>query len=273
MKSFVFINKQLSCWIKKASTAFIAIGLMSLFLISCGGAKNIVGTSTTPKMNKAEEYLAQQVFYKSFAGKAKMEITSNGENKEFTSNIKMTKDKDIWASIIAMGGIIEAARAYITPEKLKVLNKLEATYYDLNYEEGMALIDAQVPFADLQNILIGNRLMQHGEIVQEKETDSTLIIVLKENDVTETLEYRKSNGTLKQLFLESVKQNFQCTIDYDAYGPTTGKQPFAYNRNIKIYSNNKQTLIKMNFIKADLDMPFEVNFNIPSSYTKVRPKP
>lgn len=240
-----------------------------ILLSSCGGAKKSTESvvNTTKKM-KPEEYLAQQINYKTFSGKAQSQYENDNNSQGFTANIRMNKDKDIWASITALGGMIEAARAYITPQELKAINRLGKSYYQLSYEDGLALLQAQVSFKDLQNLIIGNPLMSDQKITSSSETDSLVKIIIMKDDITETLQYAKKTGTLQNIELNSDKRKFNCQINYSAYGPTTGKQPFAYNRIIRINNNGKTAILSLNFNKAELDIPVDVSFSIPSSYDK-----
>lgn len=217
---------------------------------------------------KPEEYISQQVHYKTFSGKAQMEYTSGDNSQQFSANIRMNKGKDVWASVIALGGLLEAARAYITPQELKAINKLERKYYRLAYTEGLALLQAEVSFDDLQNLIIGNPLMTGSKIEKSEETETQMTIYVSQDDLHEALVYDKKTGTLRQIDLSAPARGFSCRIQYNGYAPTTGKQPFAFKRAINITNKGKNIKLDMNFTKADLDMPVEMPFTIPSGYEK-----
>lgn len=258
---------QIKSTVRIIKTVFL-LGIVITFLASCGGAKHTTETVVNTKKMKPEEYLAQSINYKTFSGKAQMQYSGDGDSQDFTANIRMNKDKDIWASITALGGMIEAARAYITPQELKAINRLKRSYYQLSYEEGLSLLQAQVSFEDLQNLIVGNPLMSDNKITSDSETENEVKIVVTKDDIKETLLYDKKTGTLQSIELNSDARAFQCIIKYSAYGPTTGKQPFAYNRILDITNKGKKVQLTMNFNKAELDIPVDVSFSIPSSYDK-----
>src|SRR6202171_6194088 len=65
---------------------------------------------------------------KTFSAKLKVHYeSSDGKDYEFNAFIRLQKDKIIWISINALLGF-EAFRAVITPDSVKVLNKLDKVY-------------------------------------------------------------------------------------------------------------------------------------------------
>src|SRR5690606_6378201 len=112
---------------------------------------------------------------------------------------------------------------------------------------------AEVSFADLQNLFTGNPLMADMPVSSSSETDSSMTIVLKKEDITATLLYNTTTGLLQRTELNAAGREFHCSIDYSAYGATTGKQPFSYKRNILISNAGKVIRLNMNFNRAELN--------------------
>lgn len=244
--------------------------LVSGFLYSCKGAKKTAATPDVvnkPQQGiKPEDYLQQKIDYTTFSGKASMHYEGKNQSQDFSANLKMRKDKDIWASIVALGGLLEAARAYVTPDSLKALDKLQRKAYVLSYSEGIKMIDAEVEFPVLQNLIIGNVLFDNGPIKNVVEKDSLISFSMTKGDFNQTLTYNKKTGLLQKTDLKSEKRNFTCTITYDKYAAITGKQPFAYNRAIDINNKGEQIKLTMEFGKAELNVPVEMPFVISDSY-------
>ena len=80
---------------------------------------------------------------------------SDGKDYEFNAFIRLQKDKMIWISINALLGI-EAFRAIITPDSVKVLNKLDKVYQlkSVSYLQEMSHLPFD--FNTLQSIVLGN---------------------------------------------------------------------------------------------------------------------
>ena len=245
--------------------------LMGAFVFpACNTSKKI--TEVEPKKvetgMKPEAYLAQKIQYSTFSGKAQMHFENKDQNQDFSGNIRMQKDKNIWASVIALG-IAEVARASITPDSLQAIVRIGKKAYALSYKEGLELIQAQVEFPVLQNLFIGNPLIDNGPVKILEQKDSLIMLSLVKDDFNEVLTYNKQTGMLQELELSSDKRNFKCNIRYEKYGAITNKQPFAFNRYIVINNKGQEIKLDMEFSKAELDVPVDVSFSIPDSYTRM----
>lgn len=218
---------------------------------------------------KPEDFLGKNISWNTFTGKADTHFESKDKSNDFSCNLKMNKDKDIWASIVALG-ILEAARVKITPETLQAINKINKSAYALSYKEGQELIQTQVDFPVLQNLFIGNPLVAGVAVSNFDVQDSTVAITQVKDDFTQTLTYSKKNGTLQELQLNSTQKDFSCNIRYEKYGAITLQQPFAFNRYIVIKNKGEEIKLNMEFSKAELDLPVETTFTIPTSYEMMK---
>jgi len=250
----------------------IQLGILGFFLaFGFSACKTVSKTTSQPiqatKTFTTEEYLANQIDFKSFTGKTDLNIINKDGNQKVNANIKMRKGKDIWSSVLVLGGMVEVARAYITPDSLQAIVRIGKKSYNLSYEEGLKLIQAQVEFPVLQNLIIGNPLMDDGKISDSRIKDSLMVITMGKDDFTQVLSYQVSTHLLQKTELSSAKKNFKCTILYSNYKPLALKEPFAFTRNLEIDNNGTIIKIDMNFEKAEINTPVEINFSIPNNYT------
>jgi hypothetical protein len=267
-RSNPFKNTRTIC--SKVGIALCAVTL----LISAEACKTTKKVATTEPVKpagetlKPEDYLSRVIIWNSFNGKADMHFENKDQNQDFNGNLRLRKDKDIWASVIALG-IAEVARAYITPDSLKAIVRIGKKAYALSYKEGLELIQAQVEFPVLQNLFIGNPLISNVPVKKWDQKDSVVIITQMKDDFTQELTYNKRTGTLTDLQLSSAQRNFKCNIRYEKYGPITNQQPFAFNRYIVINNKGEEVKLNMEFNKAELDVPVETSFSIPDSYERM----
>ncbi len=253
------------------TTGLVMAAALLLITQACNTTKKTTATGPEKPVSqdkKPEEYLAQTIAWSSFSGKADMHFESKDQNQDFTGNLRMRKEKDIWASVIALG-IAEVARASITPDSLRAMIRIGKKAYALSYKEGLELIQAQVEFPSLQNLFIGDPLINNVAVKHAESKDSLIMITVAKDDFTELLTYNKRTGTLQELQLNSDQRNFRCNIRYEKYGPITGKQPFAFNRYIVINNKGEEIKLNMEFSKAELDVPVETSFSIPDSYERM----
>lgn len=253
---------------------FVAgVSVLSLLMPSCASTKKVATVTeptkaVQPPANKlkAEDFLTKTIDWNTFSGKADMHFEKGDQNQDASCNLRMNKGKDIWASIIALG-ILEAARAKITPDSLQAIVKITKDAYALSYKDGQALIGTQVDFSVLQNLLIGNPLITGVPVKNFEVKDSTVVITQVKDDFTQVLTYNTVKGTLQSLQLSSDSKGFSCNIRYEKYGPITLQQPFAFNRYIIIKNKGEDIKLNFEFSKAELNTPVETPFSIPSSYT------
>ncbi len=251
------------------------LGLALLGTTACRTQKKLppkepVAKITLPEL-KPEEYLAQRIDYRTFSGKASVHMEQKGEQQDFSANIRMQKDKTVWASAIALG-IAEVARALVTPDSLQAIVRITKKSYVMPYEEGLALIQAEVPFPALQNLLIGNPLINDVPLTATTDQDSVLILSMTKDEFVQVLTFDKEKRTLRQLELTSHTRPFKCTIQYSRYGPVALQQPFAFDRSILIENKGEKVKLNFEFSKAELDVPVEFPFSIPASYERAQVK-
>ena len=122
--------------------------------------KNTVTTATTPPdltvlKNQLAAIKAQQVVFDTFSGRASTKLDINGSSNDVTLNIRLKKDKQIWVSITALLGI-EVARALITPDSIKVINKLQGLYLKKPFSFIYQYASRQVNYKTIESLLVGN---------------------------------------------------------------------------------------------------------------------
>lgn len=259
--------------IKKYILFAAILSSCTLIIASCGGNKKLAGETEKgsqvpiPEI-KLEDYYKQTLSYKSFSGKANMHIKNPKLDQKVVANIKMNHKKNIWSSVQAMGGLVEAARAYITPDSLKALVPLTRDAYALSFKEGLELIQADLEFVSLQNLFMGNPLLADKKNPKVKLLDSnTVQVVVLQDDYTLTILYDKTTQLIKEQFITNNIKKFTCKILQSNYKPLVDKQPFAFTRSISINNNGETTELDMNFSKAEIDIPASVSFRIPDSYS------
>lgn len=90
--------------------------------------------------------------------KSKINFKAQGNSTNLTANIRMKKDSLIWLSITPGMGI-EVLRAIVTPDSVKVINRLENKYeaYSISYINQKLGVDLN--YYNLQNLLVGDMLL------------------------------------------------------------------------------------------------------------------
>jgi len=135
-------------------TLLLALGLLlgscarkAIPTVSTGGP----GTST-PIAEPAVRAINTAFLFLNAKGKA--QINMKGNKQGANVNIRMRRDSIIWMSAGLAG--FEGVRAVLTRDSVRVLNRLEKTYFSGGYTYLSKLLNVPVSFAQMQAILLGD---------------------------------------------------------------------------------------------------------------------
>jgi hypothetical protein len=92
-----------------------------------------------------------------FSAKFSAEYSNKGKETSFNGQIRIRKDSLIWISLTPMLGI-EAVRLMISQDSVKMINRLNDTYFLGDYEYVNRFLNTNIDFDLLQAFLLGNDL-------------------------------------------------------------------------------------------------------------------
>lgn len=167
---------------------FFQYSLVSCFAIllfaSCHPTKKIIDTPHPLKLKGAnvitlfDSLQAHQFDFEWLSAKAEVEYTDRENSPEsFDVNIRVKKDSVIWISVTPLLGI-EAVRVVITPDSMKIMNRLRKTYTarDLSFLDDM--LKTHINFEIMQAVLVGNYFPYlKNEKLKSVYEDSTFVIL------------------------------------------------------------------------------------------------
>ncbi|WP_126973028.1 DUF4292 domain-containing protein [Gynurincola endophyticus] len=215
-----------------------------------------------------EQVALNEASFRTFSAKAKVLFTDKEDKTtEVNAIIRIKKDSVIWVSINALLGI-EAARVLITPDSVKLINKLDKKIVEHSVTYLQELVNLPLDFHSLQDLLLGNALyFDEGVVAYQKEDD--LITVLSVNEkIKSTLQF----DSKRALFLSAVLSEMDpakdrvSTILNDEYEKKS-KRWFSLFRNIKVEGSTKAN-IQITFRQYEFDGAVSFPFNYPKDYSK-----
>lgn len=207
-----------------------------------------------------------RIDFKTFSAKVHVDYSDSKDKKyEFNTFLRIRKDSVIWVSIIAALGI-EAFRVIITPDSIRILDKLNKTieYKSMDYMQEVAKLP--INFTTLQDLLIGNPVYLDSNIVAYKKEAETISMSMLgsffKNLVTvDAKEYLLSNSKLDDVDLVRSRS---ANLVYNDYGQS-GKWRFSNSRIISITEKNRLD-IGLDFKQVAFDGAVDFPFNIPKNY-------
>jgi hypothetical protein len=243
-----------------------------LVMVSCTAKKKLIvankPVAATPKPpNEMTTVMSHQLNFNTFSAKANTKLAIDGNSNDVTLNLRINHDKEIWVSVAATLLNIEIARAVITPDSIKILNKLQSVYIKKPFSYIYSYTNNQINYKMLESILVGNAL---PEIL--KDDNARFQTNNGNTDVSGNLE-----DLLYKLLLDTDMKGIQLNLTNQNQGQSlqvnNGNFIPVNNRlvpsqiDIQSVSQNKKIQVNLHYTKVDLDEPLQYPFNIPERYT------
>lgn len=221
--------------------------------------------SSFSKADALKNIADNQVQYNTLLLKAKADLSINGNNNDVSMNIRMQKDKVIWVSVTAIAGI-EVARALITPDSIKILNRLESSYTKKPFDFVYQFANKQVNFKTLQAIFIGNPI---PGTLTESSTVTPVAGQIQVKGALSGLAYLllfAPNNTLIQSNLADKAASQELSVNYGDYANFMD-QSIPQSVNIKSSVNNKNTSIDLKYNYVGVNEKVDFPFTVPKRFT------
>lgn len=255
----------------KSALVLAALALASCHRVPSTSGKLGPGTSTavTPVETPAGVKTANTNF-QYLNGRGKVHFKRKDSDMSANFNLRVRRDSAIWLSGSVLG--IEGVRALLTPDSVRVVNRLEKTYFAGDYAYLSQLLNVPVTYRQMQDILLGDyQAAPKGAIpVVKTEGDNQAVTYPVTPLVLEQL-VSTATGRLQQLKVSESAAQRSLTVGYaDFQKPTGTELPFAFTTNVLgQQGGTESTSATLNYQKVEvgaghLDFPF----SIPKGYTK-----
>lgn len=220
--------------------------------------------------NKAEKIKliqGQQINFNTFSGKARTHLEIDGKGYDVTLNIRIQKNKQIWVAITAIAGI-EVARAVITPDSIKIINKLQSVYLKKPFSYVYQYTGRQISYKTVESLLIGNAVQEFISPDATMVSSGTNLIF---SEILNDLSYQTMFGpNLKVVNLKLSNQKAAQKLDVNNSSFVQADNRILPSV-IGISSVSGQNSIKadLHYIKTEFDQPLDTPFNEPKGYTLI----
>lgn len=205
--------------------------------------------------------------YNTFSAKVKVDYRGgDGKNYDFNAFLRMRKDSVIWVSINAALGI-EAFRILITPDSVKVLNKLDkvAQLRSMGYLKEIT----QLPFDfySLQELIIGNPVYLDSNIVSFRKDDENISLMsmgkLFKHYITVSNDYLITGSKLDDA---EVGRSRTAVLSYGDYESRDNVR-FATRRRISL-AEQQRLEVALEFKQFNFNESLNYPFSIPKNYRR-----
>jgi len=239
------------------------LGIILLFSFSaCVSNKTLLNTSSNSVkeiLKKSQEKAVQlDWFTAQLKGKAQL----NDNQYPINAQLRMRKDSVIWISVSAILGL-EAMRVHLTPDSLKLINRLNSSYFIGEISALSNQYNIPLTFDEIQNALLGGHSFTLKHQFKLKSSDGNYVLLadkdnlsyvfqLSENYLTQEIISRKSDSA----FVRLAYPNFV----------EVNTQWLPQNIELEAVTNKKNLNASFTYSKMLINRPKKIKFSIPSSY-------
>jgi len=123
-------------------------------MLSCKSSKMFHAGKIKPMSTKKiyHNVLLNHLDYESLSLKFTLNVKSPKKKETFHGNLRIRKDSIIWVSLRFMIGT-EYVRAMLSPDSIKLLNRLNSSYFAGNYDHFKELFSTDLGYYSLQSML------------------------------------------------------------------------------------------------------------------------
>lgn len=210
----------------------------------------------------------KQVDFMTFSAKAKAKLNIDGSANDVTLNIRIKKNQMIWVSVTALLGL-EGARVLVTPDSIKIINRLDATYLKKPFSYINQYAGSQVSYAALEGMIIGNAwpgLVSDSSVVENNTTGLALTGTLQD------LVYKLIIGPDMRLAKTTMYSRgiVARDLEVDDNGAVqVADKILPAQINISATSIKSKINISLNYTKAEFNTNPEFPFAVPARYSVV----
>ena len=200
--------------------------------------------------------------------KSKIDIKTKDNDVHATANIRIKKDSIIWISVTPGMGI-EIIRSIITPDSVKIINRLDNKYekYSITYLKETVGVDLN--FYNLQNLLVGDLLLPlHAEdMLSDKPSEDVWEVIQKRNALFSKSIISKSQKKVR--LLDAKNQEGKSIKSEYANFALIDSIVFHQSQKLMLVNDKDSSFVEVNhqkieFTSKDISFPFSV----PKKYEK-----
>ncbi len=207
-----------------------------------------------------------RVDFNTFSAKLKVSFQGrDGRRNDFNANLRMKKDSVLWISVNALLGF-EAFRVLITPDSVKVLNKMDKVLQlrSVSYLQEIARLP--FGFGEVQDLIMGNPIYFDDRMVSYKKEGGTISILAINNLFKHLLTLDPDGFRVLHSKLDDVDDIRARTADvtFGEYEKADGMR-FSTYRKITVSEKTKLD-IEMKYKQYAFNEALNFPFNIPKNY-------
>lgn len=270
----------------RAVLLLIFSALLLVFTTSCRSTRKAL---KAPLKDQGEAYLLDrmkeaQLNYEWFSSRLSITLTDERKNTtELRGQLRIRRDSAIWISLTPMLNI-EAARLLVTPDSVKLINRLDKTYYNDDFSLINTLFSSSADFYLLQSLLTGNDLVNYETENFRAGLDNSEYRLsttgrakkkrfLRKNEqqkiLVQNIWLKPENYKISKINLKEVgDETHKLQVVYSAF-ETLGTHIVPTQLIFEINAARRM-LLNIRYLRPELDTPQPMPFKIPDNFSKMK---
>ena len=269
------------------SYCFIFFTSIALLFDSCKIKEKIIERKKNIEYKSSSSLLSNlkksEFNFQWLSAKFSTEVIIDSNKVSFTVSMRSRQDSAIWMSISPALGI-EAARAIVTKDSIKFIDRINSAYFVGDYNYLSKLFHTELDFEMLQSLLIGNSVAFYEE--EEKlrasiDQDKYLLSTIRRRKLKRALERNKEiKEPVQRIWLDPtifkisriLINEFNVNRSFEARFDKFNLIDSLYFPNLINYEirAEKKISISIDYSKIVRNKPVLLPFTIPEKYAPIK---
>ena len=240
-----------------------------LVFTSCKTKKVMIDTNAIAKeisaRKVAKKHIVANFDRETIDAKLKVNFSNNKRKESFSVRMKIKKDEVIW---LKGSKFITIFKVKITPTSIRYYSSLLKNYFEGDFSMLQKLLGTKINFNQLQNILLGQSLLNVKEEKQQVEILNNTYILSPENQASLFdifFSINPSHFKLDKQSIVNTAKNKRLDILYPSY-TLVDNVVFPSKMEIKAKKSTSFTNIDFTLKSVVFDTELEMPFSLPSGY-------
>ena len=231
-------------------------------LSACVGPKTLINSSSMSVshiLKNAQEKGAEVDW---FIAQLKGQAQLNDKTYPISAQLRMRQDSVIWISVSAILGL-EAARIHLTPDSVKLINRLNSTYFIGSVKELTKRYNLHLSFYEIQNVLLAKHTLSNPNAFRLLPSEQDYVLLADSDTTNYTL---RLNSEFLPLEINSVQQDsISINLSYSGF-VAVQEEWLPQNTGLQVLTPNNNLHLNYSYSKMLVNRSKKIKFSIPSSY-------
>lgn len=207
--------------------------------------------------------------YQNYSCKINLDLNTDAAINSFTANTRMIKDSAIWVSISPALGI-EAARLYITPDSVYMIDRIKKTALIQPYSY-VTQLGIPFDFHTLQEAIVGNPIYLFQTKQKVFVEKGQPLLMTQHDTITSTFTISTTHSHLQAITIIDNRNNQSVTYTFTQYSEpiqlASQSHTPATQRSIRYLKDQKDLQVELEIKNIKIDeSALQLPFSIPDGY-------